>query len=229
METTRDTGRRVGALLLLQAVSGALGNLVLLKPAIAPPGFLGNAAAHALELRLAVLCMLASAALSVAVAIAAWPVLRAASRTLAMWLFALATAGLALNAVEGTTLLSMLSLSEAYSAADPVLAGQHELLASTVRGARNATHYLKLIVGVGAILVLQAALARHALAPRLLAGAAVVATCVQLVAVTLPLFGARIDFRLLAPAGVLYLLLAAWLLMRGFATTPRLPAAERAS
>jgi len=228
METTRDTGRRVGALLLLQAVFGALGNMVLLQPAIAPPGFLVNAAPHALGLRVAVLCMLAAAALSLAVAIAAWPVLRTGSRTLAMWLVALASAGLALNAVEGAALLSMLSLSEAHAAADPALAAQFEPLAALVRGARNAMHYLKLVVGVGAVLVLQAALARFALAPRLLAVAAVVATFVQLVAVTVPLFGPRIDFRLLAPACVLYLLLAVWLLVRGFAPTPQF-AAERAS
>jgi hypothetical protein len=120
----------------------------------------------------------------------------------------------------------MLSLSEAYTAADAALAAQYEAVATAVRRSRYWLHYMKLISGVGMIALLQVTLARLALAPRLLAAAAAVATAVQLVAVTLPVFGSPVNFTLMMPAGLLFLALAVWLVVRGFRESPRALHAE---
>ena len=223
MDTTRNTGRLIGALLLLQALCSYFGNIVLLRPALAAPGFLVNAAPNALGVQLAVMAMLAAGALSIAIAVSLWPILRQHGDAAGLWLLALATTNLALTAVECASLLSMLSLSEAFTAADPALAAQYDAVATAVRRSRNWLHYLKLMSGVGMIALLQVMLARLALAPRLLAAAAAVATAVQLVAVTLPVFGSPINFALMTPAGVLFLGLALGLLVRGFSTGPRAP------
>jgi hypothetical protein len=72
-------------------------------------------------------------------------------------------------------------------------------------------------VGLGALLnVALAALYRSALIPRALAVVGFAAALLQLTAVTRPLFGHRILFAMLLPLGLTHLVLAGWLLAKGF-------------
>lgn len=215
MESARGAGRTIGTLLLLQIAAGVLVNFVLLGPAMAPPGLLVNAASHASQLAVAVLIGLAAGACSIGIAVAAWPALQRRSQATALWLLALAGAGFALNAVENLTLLSMLSLSQAHAHAASADTGQIVALATLARSARNWAHYINLIVASGLFVLFHGALFRFALIPRALAGFAVLAALLQLAAVTMPLFGHRVVFPLLAPAGLSHLLVALWLIFRG--------------
>ena len=218
MESAKSAGRTIGALLLLQAAAGALVNFVLLRPAMAPPGFLVNAASNSTHLSMAVLIGLAAGACSIGIAIAAWPTLHRRSQAVALWLFALAGAGFVLNAVENTMLLSMLSLSQAHAnaSANPPDAGQLAALVAVVRSARSWAHYIHLIVASGMFVLFHGVLLRFRLIPRALAGFAVLAALLQLAAVTMPLFGQRAMLSLLAPAGLSHLLMASWLIIKGF-------------
>jgi hypothetical protein len=226
MPIVNNPGRLVGLMLLAQGVCGALMLGVLLKPALAAPGFLVNAAPHATYVSLAALVGLVGGALSVGVVVVAWPVLRAASRGAALWLFALAAANLALAAVENVGLLAMLSLSQEYARVGVASATQFDLAAVVVRSLRYWAHYMKLIVGVVMMGVLFATLLRQALLPRALAAVALAATALQLVVVTLPVFGWKMNFAYLAPAGVMFLVVAVWLSWRGFSSAQVGPAAS---
>ena len=62
MESDKNVGRIVGVLLLLQVVGGVLVNFVLLKPALAAPGFLANAAPNSQLVSLAVVLSLVAGA-----------------------------------------------------------------------------------------------------------------------------------------------------------------------
>jgi hypothetical protein len=64
--------------------------------------------------------------------------------------------------------------------------------------------------------VLYAVLYRFALVPRALAAFGLLAVLFQLTAVAMPLFGYGVLFLLLAPLGVSQLMLACWLIVRGF-------------
>jgi hypothetical protein len=220
MSTANNPGRAVGLMLLAQAACGALMLGVLLKPALAAPGFLANAAPHATFVSLAAMLGLVAGALAVGMVVAAWPVLYSASRAATLWLFALAVAGLALAAVENVGLLAMLSLSQDYAGAGATASAQYDVAAGVVRTLRYWAHYMKLIAGVATFGVLLATLLRHALLPRALAAVALLATVMQLVVVTLPVFGWKMQFALLAPAGVMYLFVALWLAWRGFSPPP---------
>jgi hypothetical protein len=228
MPIANNPGRLVGLMLLAQAVCGGLMLGVLLKPALAAPGFLVNAAPHATYVSLAALLGLAGGALSIGVVVVAWPVLRAANRAAALWLFALAAANLALAAVENVGLLAMVSLSQEYAKAGAAAAAQFDVAGIVVRSLRYWAHYMKLMVGVALMGVLFATLLRHALLPRALAAVALAATAMQLVVVTLPVFGWKMQFALRAPAGILFLVVALWLLVRGF-SAPAAMAGEAAS
>ena len=213
----RRTGCTIGVLLLVQLIFAPISNFVLLKPVFAAPGFLENAAAHSLQMSLGALLGLAMGAISLGIAIAAFPLFRPLNRTLALWFLALAVASFSLTAVESTTVMSMLSLSQAYARATSVDGELFQGLRVVVASARNWAHYIGLMVAGSMVFVLYAVLCRFTLVPRALAAFGMAAALLQIAAVTMPLFGHPIVFLMLLPLGLSHLALSAWLVAKGFA------------
>ena len=219
MATPNRAGRLIGALILAQMVGGGVVNFVLAAPLAAAPGFLVNAAPNASQIALSVLVGLAVAGLALAIAIVAYPVLRPRSQAMALWFLALAIVSLAVGVIEQTTVRSMLSLSEAYTQASAAAdREQYQALRVVVASARNWAHYVGLIVAGCTLFVFYAALFRFALVPRALAAFGLASVLLQIVAVAKPVFGHAIVFPLLAPLGLCQLLLAIWLIAKGFAS-----------
>lgn len=209
-------GRILGSLILLQIIAGGLVNFVLEAPLFGEPGFLVNAAAHSTRISVSVLVGIAAGLLPIAMAIAALPVFRRHSATLALFYVALSAAAFALAVVENMNVMSLLSLSQAYARSD---AAQHDLyqgLRVVVAAARNWAHYTGLIVSGITLFALYAALFRFSLIPRLLAAFGLLAVALQVIAVSMPLFGHEVVFPMLWPLGICQLLLAGWLIARGF-------------
>jgi hypothetical protein len=147
------------------------------------------------------------------------PVFRGQSEALATAFVALAAVACALKAVEAIQLLSMLSLSQNYAAAAPN-AELFQALRGVVSSQRNWTHFVQLNSAGAFNAMLYAGLLRFALVPRPLAALGVVSSLLQLTIVARPLFGLEIIFPLLMPMGLSHLLLASWLLAKGFRVTP---------
>lgn len=221
MNIEKRIGRTIGVLLLLQMTAAFVVSSVLLGPVFTtPPGYMANAAASSLQMSLAVQLGLAAGAVSIAIAIAALPVFRRLSEALAMWFIALATVGMALSAVENMTIMSLLSLSKAYVTTGADNAVLFEALRGVVGSARNWAHYISLSVSGAMLLVMHGTLFRYSLVPRALAGLGLLATLLQMVAVTMPLFGQRVVFLMLMPLALSHLLLALWLIVKGLAAQP---------
>jgi hypothetical protein len=216
MKAASRASRIIGVLILAQMVGGVLVNFVLTAPLFGAPGFLVNAAAHSQQIGLSVLLGLATGAISVAIAITAFPVFRQYSEAMALWFVALAVVSLSLAAVENMSVMSMLSLSEAYAKASAAERDQFQVLRVVVASARNWAHFIGLVVAGSTIFVLYAVLYRFALIPRALAAFGLVAVMLQLTAVVMPLFGNGVVFLMLAPLGVSQLALALWLITKGF-------------
>lgn len=216
MVATRIAGRIIGVLILAQMVGGVLVNFVLAAPLFGAPGFLVNAAPHALQISASVLLGLATGALAVGIAITAFPVFRQYSQAMALWFVAVAVVSLSVATVENMNVMSMLSLSESYAKASAADRDRFEALRIVVASARNWAHYIGLIVAGATLFVLYAVLYRFALVPRALAAFGLVAVILQISAVAMPLFGQSIVFLMLAPLGVSQLLLALWLIAKGF-------------
>lgn len=214
MKPFLNSSRATGLLLLMQLVAGPIVNFVLMGPVEAPPGFLANAASHAHAVSLAVVLALAMAVVSLGITVLVWPFLERGSPALALLYLALGIANFGTEVAEQTAALSMLSLSQASAAAsDPGLFRGPGIV---VGNAHHWAHYLNLIVGGLSLTVFYAGLLRDALVPRWLAGLGLLATLMLLAAVVPPLFGEEIRFVLLAPIGLAQLVLALWLLVRGF-------------
>jgi len=134
---------------------------------------------------------------------------------MALWLLALATAAFALSAVENSHVMSLLSLSEAYAKANDADRAIFQALRGVVASSRNWAHYLGLIVAGCTLFVLYGALLRFKLVTRILAALGLGAVVLQIIAVSMPLFGHNVVFPMLAPLGLTQLALALWLLVKG--------------
>lgn len=220
MTSARNIGRVVGLLLLMQAIGAIMTNFVLLDPATAPPGFLVNAAPHALQVGASALLGILVGAFATATAITVLPLFREHSERMAFSFLALAITAMALAVVENGTVMSMLSLSKAYAASNATDPATFEGLRGVVAASRNWAHFTHLVIGGSTFLVFYATTFRFALIPRALAAFGMAAFVLQMATVSLPFLGGRVIFPLLAPAGIANLALALWLLTKGFAEKP---------
>ena len=224
MSTNKTIGRTLGVLLLAKLVAGPLENFTLMGPVVAEPGFLVNAAAHPLNLPLAVMLAFVLALLSLAFAVVAWPVFRREAPQLALWFFALTLVGLSTTLLETTAMMSMQSLSLAHAAALPAAGGAtpelYEALRGVVGKARNWAHYTNMLVGGLGLFVTFLLVYRARLVPRSLAAFGMAASALQMYSIGKPFFGGAVDFTLLMPIGLAMLALTVWLLWRGFPERP---------
>ncbi len=210
-------GRIVGILIIVQMAGGFLTNFVLEAPLFGTPGFLANAAPHSRQIAVGALLGLTIEALWIAIAVTAFPVFERGARSMALWLFALAAVIFAVAVVENAGVMSLVTASQAYAKGSAVDRARLETVRVVVSSARNWPHYLARILDGVAIFVFYAALARLALIPRILAGFGLIAAVLQIIGVAMPLFGHDVVFPLLAPLGLSQLIVAVWLMVRGFA------------
>jgi hypothetical protein len=220
MRTASRAGRIVGVLIIIQMVGGGFVNFALEAPLFGAPGFLVNAASHSQQLGLAVLLGLVTEALWVGIAITVFPVFNRRTQTMALWFIALAVVILAVAVVENVAVMSMVSLSEAFTKASAAEREQIQAIKIVVASARNWAHFMARIVDGGAIFVFYVVLYRFALVPRALAGFGLIAVMLMVTAVTMPFFGHDVVFPMLAPLGLTQLILAVWLMTKGFQGQP---------
>jgi hypothetical protein len=220
MGTAKRAGHIIGVLVILQMVGGGIVNFALEAPLFGSPGFLVNAAAHSQQLGLAVILGLVTEALWVGIAITAFPVFSRSTQTMALWFIALAVVVLAVAVVENAAVMSMMSLSEAYTKANAAEREPIQMVKIVVASARNWAHYMARIFDGGAIFVFYAVLYRFEFVPRALAGFGLIAVTLMITAVAMPLFGRDVVFPMLLPLGLSQLILAVWLITKGFRTQP---------
>jgi hypothetical protein len=216
MEAASRAGRIIGVLIVLQMVGSAMVNGVLEAPLFGAPGFLVNAAPHSGQLGLAVVLGLVTEAIWLGIAVTAFTIVYERTQRLTLWFVALAVVVLAAAVVENIGVMSMVSLSVAYAKASAVEREQLQTVRVIVASARNWAHFMARILDGGAIFVFYAVLFRCALVPRALAGFGLMAAVLMVTAVGMPIFGHDVVFPMLAPMGVSQLVLAAWLIAKGF-------------
>jgi hypothetical protein len=216
MKSAKSTGRIIGMLLFVQ-LAGLIVPFVLLHPLTGGSrDFLANAAGASFQIKVAVFLLFANCALTISIAIAAWPVFRQYSEAMALWLVAASVIMFSLQAVDNAHILSMLSLSQQYVQAG----GPDELfqtLAAVVGSTRRWVHFTELLVIDAWIFVLYISLWRSALVPRALAAFGLITVMLHFTAIPLRGF---LGYSLVTPLGVpmalSHLALALWLMAKGF-------------
>jgi hypothetical protein len=180
-------------------------------------GFLENAAGIAFQFKLAVFLLFANGAVTIGIAIAAFPLLREYSARNALWFLAFSIIWFAMQAVDNAHLMSMLSLSQQYienGASNPEL---FQTLGAAVRSTRKWVHYTELLIIDTWFFIFYAALFRFSLVPRVLAGFGLLAVILHTVGIPLPVF---LGYTSVTPLGfslaISHLAVGTWLLAKGF-------------
>lgn len=217
MPDVKLAGRLVGALLIVQMAGSAWVNFSLEAPLFGAPGFLVNAAPHAQQVRLGALFGLAIETLWLGIAIAAWPFVSSSSRRFANGLVAFGAVVLSAAVLESVAVLTMVSLSEAYAGASAADRGPFEALRVVVAAERNWAHYVaRMLDGAAAVSFFAAMYATRRL-PWVLCVPGLIAAPLMIAGVAMPLFGNAVIFPMLAPLGLVQVIVAAFLLVKGFA------------
>jgi hypothetical protein len=223
---SKSAARAVGFLLLVQLVTGLILPYALLLPLTAPAGaFLDSAASMAGTVRLSVLMLFVGAAVSLGIAVILWPAGR--ERQCGLWLLALAVINFTLQLIENAHWLSLLSMSEAYASASPADDGTFQTLGLAAHASFRWAHYSHILIVVAWLFTLYLVLYRGAMVPRLLAAFGMAAASLHFVGITLPAFGGyRMPYPDLfgAPLGLASLVVALWLMAKGFASVKPLRA-----
>ena len=216
MDAAVRAGRIIAALIILKMVGSGIVNFGLEAPLFGSPGFLQNAAPHSTQVAFGALLGIGTEALWLATAVIAFPFLYERARSLTFWFCALAVVILGIAVAEAASVMSMISASEAYAKASPAGQEQLQIVRPVIAATRNWIHFLGRTADGVATLVFYTALYRAVLVPRWIAGFGIVCVVLMLAGITQPFFGNAVVFPLLAPLAISELLLAAWLLAKGF-------------
>lgn len=216
MESAKSVGRVLGVLLLVQ-LAGLIVPFVMLHPmSRGSRDWLANAAASSLQIKAAVFLLFANTALTIGIAIAAWPVFRRYSERMALWLVALGVIVFALQAVDNAHVLSMVSLSQQFAQAGGP-ADVFHTLAAAAGATRRWVHYSELLAVDAWIFMLYAVLFRCVLVPRSLAVFGLLTVVLHVTGITLPLWlGYPGVMPLGASMALSHTALAVWLMAKGF-------------
>ena len=216
MKSAKSTGRLIGVLLVVQ-LAGLIVPFVLLHlVTTAPRDYLANAAGSSLQIKVAVFLLFANCALTIGIAIAAWPLFRQYSEAMALWLVAASVIMFTVQAVDNAHILSMLCLSQQYVQSG----GPDELfqtLAAVVGSTRRWAHFTELLVIDAWIFLLYISLYRFAVVPRPLAVFGLLTVVLHFTAIPLRGFlGYRLVTPMGVPMGLSHLALALWMMAKGF-------------
>lgn len=216
MNTEKQTGRLIGALLLTAMLLGLWNNFGLTNPIFEGAGWLRNGARMPGLFGASALLGIVTSSLSLTAAIFAWFILRQYTPILAMAFLLLSAIVFATSAVEQANFLSLRSLSLQYAGHSGSDAALFEILRGMAMANRYWIHYIDKLIGGGSMLVLYVALYRSNLVPRLVSGFGMLAVPIQMTGISLELFLQDMPMAMLAPIALMQLVLCLTLLARGF-------------
>jgi uncharacterized protein DUF4386 len=219
MKSPKSIGRTVGILLLAHLATGLMTPYIMLRPLAEPLVYDANDAGNAFQVRLSVMLLFIGGAITIAIAVTAWPILREYSSALALWLLALAITNFSLQCLENAAWMSLFSLSQQHANATAADAGIYQLVAASVRSYWKWVHYTHLLIMVSWMFFLFFTFWRTTLIPRVLAGFGMLTTLMQITGITLPQFIPYPTPPMIVmglPLAFVYVGTAVWLMVKGF-------------
>jgi hypothetical protein len=215
--TPKAAGRTIGLIMLAQVALAPVVYLRMLEP-VRGSGFLEAAAANAPQVRLALFLSLIYGAMTMAMAILAWPILKRQSELAALSFFTVTLVGVIALLIDDMGRYELLHLSERF-----VVAGApQELLRTMGVAARDSwrmAHFTYETFAHVTIFAFNAVMFRCRLVPRWLSAAGMAGTILSASSTSMPLLGLPFMPRAIFPMIVVQLTLMVWLLTRGFAAT----------
>jgi hypothetical protein len=225
VDSTRRISITTGALFIVATVAAIAAPAV--GPALGRPAYLAAVAEQPDRLAAASLLYLIAAASSVGIAIALYPLLKRVDEALALGAVVFRTIEAVFYTVAVVALLSVLPLGQQLVAAPAGGGGPIHLVADTLLSVRDHSNLAAIFAFSLGALTYYALFYRSRVVPRWLSGWGVVAAALMLIAALLSLFSdspVTGQALLILPIAVQEMVLAVWLLIKGFS-----PAARAAS
>lgn len=221
MMTDRTTARIVGSLFIVASVAGAVG-LAIQQPVLDSSQYLTEAALKENRVATAALLELIMGVAVVGIAIAIYPVLRRRSERLALGYVAARTIEAVIYVIGSIVLLTLLTVSREFVDAGAPDASHFQTLGGLLLAVRDWGGHGVLDAAVFSLsaLILNYALFRARLVPRWLSVWGLAGASSYLAAGVLVIYGleplSTTQVVLEAPLGVQEMVLAVWLIVKGF-------------
>lgn len=217
MRSPNNTGKLIGILLLLHLLTGLITPYVILRPLGAALD--ASATVPGVQVRLAVMLLFIGGAIPIAISITGWSTFREYSFALASWLLALAIANFTLQCLENAAWMSLFTYSQEYAKANAGEVSIFHVTGIALRMIWKWVHYTHLLIMVSWMLLLGVMLWRSNIVPRALAILLPLGSLLQITGITLPQFisyPSPSPMLMGLPLGIIYLILAVWLIAKGF-------------
>ena len=145
MNPEKSVGRVVGVALILQMAAALIAPFVLMDVLIKGyPTYLDTAAAQGTRIRAGVAISFLGLGLTLALGVWLYGVLSPYSKRAALWFFAICVMSAALDAVHGSTVLSMLAAAEKFSAAGGIDTAIYQAWGAIAASMRRSAHIVQL-------------------------------------------------------------------------------------
>jgi hypothetical protein len=215
------TARIVGALFIIATVAGVLSALVILQPILAAPDYLVRLAEDNNKVITGALLDLLGAGAFVGIAVAIFPILKKHNERMALGYVVARSFEAVPFVVANTFLLSLLAVGQEYVQAGAPDASHFQTLGSSLLAAYDWSQLLgPRILASLAGLLLYFSFYQSRLLPRWIAVWGLVGAPLYLASGLLPMFGfdplSPILTLLFLPAALLEMVLAVWLIVKGF-------------
>ncbi len=220
MEPHRKTAVVVGALFIIATIAGLIG-AIFIGPILDDPEYLVNTSAHENEVALGALLYLIMGVAIVGIAVMIFPILKNFNEGLALAYVGFRTLECVILIVVTMSLLSLLTLSQEYVGAEAPDATSFETQGAILLAQQEWSYVpTGIVFGLGCLMVYYL-LYQSRLVPRPLSAWGFIGGTLMLVAAPLDAFGviSSLDtssILLHLPIAVLEMVLAVWLIVKGF-------------
>jgi len=220
MNTNKKIATIVGVLFMISTIAGILSMFVFLGPILADPDYLGNVSANKNQAVIGMLLDLICAGAFVGLAVVIFPILKKHNESIALGYVVARTLEAVPFVIGAISLLSLITLSQEYVQA-AALDASFQTLGNSLLAVRSWTDLLGARVFASiAALPFYYLLYQTKLLPRWISVWGFVGAPMYLASGLLPMFGldplSPIIIVLGIPAAVLEMVLAVWLIVKGF-------------
>ena len=221
MNSNRKTAIVAGILFIFATVVGLLSNVAFLKPILDAPDYLGRIFASQNQILIGSLLHIISSFACAGIAIALYPVLRKYNEGLALGSVGFRIAEGILYVFGSIGVLMLLPLSQEFNKAGMPSTSYFQTLANSLLSMRDWTGILAVITFGAGALMYYTIFYQAKLIPRWLSGWGLIAAALCLISGILVMFNI-IDFftpvqiALNIPIGLQEMVLAVWLIVKGF-------------
>jgi len=223
MDSNKKAARLAGVLFMAGTIAGIISLGLFTSPVLSAPDYLGSMAANESKILIGVLLELVMGIVLVGMAIVLYPVLRRHSPGVAIGYFGVRTVEFVIGIIGAISLLALVTLSKEFVGAGSPDASQFQTLGMLLLAARDWGGHVVLDVAVFPLgaLMLYYLLYRTRLVPRWISGWGLIGAIVYWAAGMLVMFDLIVPLEpfhiaLSAPLGVQELVLALWLIVKGF-------------